>query len=95
MRLVLCGHFHLQLFGHLGPVPVWVTPGVLSRIDLTGPQGTERAVRGASSTLVDLGGPYAPLFHVLHARDPRAGETVYELDPDQLRSVVQRLGPGS
>lgn len=95
VRLVLCGHFHLQLFGHLASVPVWVTPGVLSRVDLTGPQGTERAVRGASATLVDLGGPYTPLFHVLHARDPRAGETVYELDRDQLRSIVERLGPGA
>ncbi|MFJ5219386.1 metallophosphoesterase family protein [Streptomyces sp. NPDC088354] len=95
VRLVLCGHFHLQLFGHLASVPVWVTAGVLSRIDLTAPPGTERAVRGASATLVDLAGPYAPMFHVLHARDPRAGETVYELDRDQLRSVIDRLGPGA
>ncbi|WP_329160220.1 metallophosphoesterase [Streptomyces sp. NBC_01717] len=95
VRLVLSGHFHLQLFGHLASVPVWVTPGVLSRVDLTGPPGTERAVRGASATLVDLDGPHAPLFHVLHARDPRAGETVYELDREQLRSVIDRLGPGA
>jgi 3',5'-cyclic AMP phosphodiesterase CpdA len=95
VRLILCGHFHLQLFGHLASIPVWVTAGVLSRIDLTAPPGTERAVRGASATLVDLDGPHAPLFHVLHARDPRAGETVYELDPDQLRSVIDRLGPGA
>ncbi|MEU6339437.1 metallophosphoesterase [Streptomyces sp. NPDC046977] len=95
VRLVLCGHFHLQLFGHLASVPVWATPGVLSRIDLTAPPGTERAVRGASATLIDLGGPYAPLFHVLQARDPRAGETVYELDRDQLRSVIDRLRPGA
>lgn len=46
VRLVLCGHFHLQLFGHLASVPVWVTPGVLSRVDLTGPQGTERGYAG-------------------------------------------------
>ncbi|MFD3457401.1 metallophosphoesterase family protein [Streptomyces sp. NPDC058691] len=95
VRLILCGHFHLQLLGHLAAVPVWVTAGVLSRIDLTAPPETERAVRGASATLVDLGGPYAPMFHVLHARDPRAGETVYELDRDQLRSVIDRLGPGA
>ncbi|MGW3244421.1 metallophosphoesterase family protein [Streptomyces sp. NPDC001070] len=95
VRLILCGHFHLQLFGHLASIPVWVTAGVLSRIDLTAPPGTERAVRGASATLVDLDGPHAPLFHVLHARDPRAGETVYELDHEQLRSVIDRLGPGA
>ncbi|MEU4093305.1 metallophosphoesterase [Streptomyces sp. NPDC026673] len=95
VRLVLCGHFHLQLFGHLASVPVWVTAGVLSRVDLTAVPRTERAVRGASATLVDLGGPYAPLFHVLHARDPQAGETVYELDRDRLRSIIDRLGPGA
>lgn len=69
VRLVLCGHVHLQLFGHLASVPVWVTAGVLSRVDLTRSPGTERAVRGASTTLVDLDDPHAPLVHVLHARD--------------------------
>lgn len=46
VRLILCGHFHLQLSGHLESVPVWVTPGVVGRVDLTAPPGTERAVRG-------------------------------------------------
>jgi 3',5'-cyclic AMP phosphodiesterase CpdA len=94
VRLILCGHFHLQIFGFLGTAPVWVTPGVVSRVDLTAPAGTERAVRGASATLVELGGPHSPLFHTFHARDPQAGETVYELDERQLRSVIERLGPG-
>ncbi|MEU6223056.1 metallophosphoesterase [Streptomyces sp. NPDC047042] len=92
VRLILCGHFHLQIMGYLEAVPVWVTPGVVNRIDLTGPAGTERAVRGASATLVDLGSPYGPLFHTLHARDPRAGETVYELDEARINEVVAREG---
>ncbi|MDQ0746992.1 3',5'-cyclic AMP phosphodiesterase CpdA [Streptomyces africanus] len=47
VRLILCGHFHLQIFGFLETVPVWVTPGVVSRVDLTAAPGTERAVRSA------------------------------------------------
>ncbi|WP_055526896.1 metallophosphoesterase [Streptomyces graminilatus] len=92
VRLILCGHFHLQLMGHLESVPVWVTPGVVTRIDLTGPADTERAVRGASATLVDLGPPHGPLFHTLHARDPRAGETVYRLDEARITDLVAREG---
>ena len=73
---VLCGHYHVQLAGHLRGVPVSVTPGVATRIDLTAPPGLVRAVRGASATVVDLGGPFSPSFHVMHARDPEAGRQV-------------------
>lgn len=95
VRAVLTGHFHLQLFGMLESVPVWATPGVVNRIDLTTPYGTERAVRGASASLVELGGPASPLFHTFHARDPRAHETVYELDEERTREVVERYGPAT
>jgi 3',5'-cyclic AMP phosphodiesterase CpdA len=90
VRVVLTGHFHLQLFGMLAGVPVWVTPGVVNRIDLTTPPGTERAVRGASASLVELGGATGPMFHTLHARDPRAHETVYELDEARTRELIER-----
>ncbi|MCW8375625.1 metallophosphoesterase family protein [Streptomyces justiciae] len=92
VRVVLTGHFHLQLFGLLESVPVWVTPGVVNRIDLTAAPGTERAVRGASASLVVLGGPSGPLFHTFHARDPRAHETVYELGAERVKELVARLG---
>lgn len=78
---VLCGHFHHQLFGNLAGVPVWTTPGVVTRIDLTSPPHVVRAVLGASATVVDLGGPFSPSFHLLHARQPNAGEQVYVVDP--------------
>jgi len=80
VHAVLCGHVHAQISGFLGGVPVWVGPGVITRIDLTAPRGLVRAVRGAAATVVDLGGPHSPLFHVLHARDPHAGEQVYLAD---------------
>jgi Icc protein len=93
VRVVLAGHFHLQLSGLLEATPVWVTPGVVNRIDLTTPPGTERAVRGASASLVELGdGSAGPMFHTFHARDPRAHETVYEIDEQQTRALIERLG---
>jgi 3',5'-cyclic AMP phosphodiesterase CpdA len=92
VRVLLAGHFHLQLFGLLESVPVWVTPGVVNRIDLTTAPGTERAVRGASASLVVLGEPGSPMFHTFHARDPRAHETVYELDEERTRRFVEREG---
>ncbi|MDH6550478.1 metallophosphoesterase [Streptomyces sp. SAI-041] len=95
VRVLLTGHFHCQLFGMLGAVPVWVTPGVVNRIDLTTPYGTERAVRGASASLVELGGPASPMFHTFHARDPRAHETVYQLDEEQTRTVLEKHGPAA
>ncbi|MGW0581243.1 metallophosphoesterase family protein [Streptomyces sp. NPDC002920] len=92
VRVLLTGHFHLQLCGFLAEVPVWVTPGVVNRIDLTTAPGTERAVRGASASLVELGGGSGPLFHTFHARDPRAHETVYQLDEERTREIIARHG---
>ncbi|MET8825846.1 metallophosphoesterase [Streptomyces sp. NPDC004610] len=92
VRVVLTGHFHLQLLGLLAAIPVWVGPAVVNRIDLTARPGAERAVRGASASVVDVGGAAGPLFHTLHARDPRAHETVYELDEDQVLDVIEARG---
>lgn len=67
------GHVHAQISGRLGQVPVWVGPAVHSRVDLSAPDGLDRAVRGAEATVVDLAGPHAPTFHVVHASDPHMG----------------------
>lgn len=80
VRAVLCGHFHLQLAGSLRGIPVSVTPGVVTRLDLTTRPHLWRGVKGAGATVVDLDDEGGPLFHALHARDPRAGELVYLLD---------------
>ncbi|MGV4983243.1 metallophosphoesterase family protein [Streptomyces sp. NRAIS4] len=93
VQLILCGHFHLQLLGHLEQATVWVTPGVVSRVDLTARPGTERAVHGPSASLIQLGTPHGPLIHTLHARDPRMGQTVYEADENEMREVIDKLGP--
>ena len=80
IRAVLCGHFHLQLAGSLRGIPVSVTPGVVTRLDLTTRPQLWRGVKGAGATVVDLGVAGGPLFHALQARDPHAGEPVYLLE---------------
>jgi 3',5'-cyclic-AMP phosphodiesterase len=79
VHVVLCGHLHHQMSGSLGDVPVWVTPGVVTRIDLTSPVSLVRGVLGAGATVVDVGDG-RPMFHLLHARDPGAGTQVYLYD---------------
>lgn len=86
---ILCGHFHLQLTGQLGGTTVWATPGVVTRIDLTAPSHAFRAVNGAGATVIDLGGPFSPSFHVLHARDGQAGNEVYVVDPVTWKPVAE------
>jgi Icc protein len=95
VKAVLCGHFHLQLSGSLGGIPVWVAPAVVTRIDLTAPPHLERAVRGAGATIVDLGGPFSPMFHTLQARDPHAGTQVYLVDAMSGEDVAQENPAGS
>ncbi|GAA1368512.1 hypothetical protein [Catellatospora chokoriensis] len=48
--------------------------------------------RRARLAVVDLGGPASPLFHLLQARDPRAGEQVYLVDAVSGDDVVEE-GP--
>ena len=81
----------VALFGMFAGVPVWVTPGVVDRVDLTAPPQAVRSVRGASASIVDLGGPASPMVHLLHARDPRAGETVNELSSEDLAKALANL----
>lgn len=80
VRAILTGHLHFQASGYLDEVPVWVTPGVVPRIDTTTSPYVVRGALGASATIVDLGEPVAPTFQVLTARDPRAGEEVRVYD---------------
>ena len=89
VRMILCGHFHLQLSGLLAGVPVWVTPGVVSRIDLSTSPGLLRVVRGGGASVVELGGPASPVGHVLHARDPRAGELLQLVDATSGQDAVE------
>lgn len=80
VRAILTGHLHFQVSGFVAGVPVWVTPGVVTRIDTTTAPHLVRGVLGAGASVVDLAEPGSPTFQTLHARDPRAGEEVYVYD---------------
>lgn len=87
IRAVLTGHLHFQVSGFLAGAPVWVTPGVVTRMDTTTAPHLVRGVLGASATVVDLSEPAAPTFHLLIACDPRAGEEVYVYNPSTDQDV--------
>ncbi|MDN5724985.1 MAG: metallophosphoesterase [Propionibacteriales bacterium] len=90
---ILCGHFHQQISASLAGVPIWVTPGVLNRIDhLTVPLGQERAVTGGGATIVDLTDPGAPTFATVAARDPQAGREIYTMTSDEVAEMLDRSG---
>ena len=58
VRIVLCGHSHHEQFGLLGATPVWVSPAVAYRMDVTSTRAFH-GVPGAALSRVDLtdGGP--------------------------------------
>lgn len=86
---ILTGHLHFQVSGNLAGVPVWVTPGVVTRIDTTAPPHLVRGVLGAGATVIELDARAAPTFYVLNARDPRAGEQVYLYEATTGTDVAQ------
>lgn len=86
---ILSGHLHFQTTGFLHGIPVWVGPGIVTRIDTTASPGHVRGVRGAGATVIDLDGPSAPTFHTLTARDPNAGQEVYLYDAASGIDIVE------
>jgi Icc protein len=82
VRAILTGHLHFQVAGQLAGVPVWVTPGVVTRIDTTAPPHLVRGVLGAGATVVDLPDGGASTFHLLSARHQHGGDQVYLYDAD-------------
>lgn len=94
VRAVLCGHYHSAMSGTLAGVPVWVAPGVADRIDLTAAPDGLRTVRDASANVVDLpaDGDTPPMVHVVHARDPRAGEVVVDVGAEEVRKLIAAWG---
>jgi len=55
VRLVLCGHSHHEAFGMLGTTPVWVSPAIAYRLDVTS-TGAFRGVPGTAFSGIRLGG---------------------------------------
>ncbi|MFT4081064.1 MAG: metallophosphoesterase [Nocardioides sp.] len=94
VRAILTGHLHFQLSGYLTGIPVWVTPGVVTRIDTSAPPHLVRGVLGAGATVVELPDDgAAPTFHLLIARDQRAGEQVYLYDAESGADTTEGYPP--
>ena len=55
VRLVLCGHSHHEAFGMLGATPVWVSPAIAYRLDVTS-TGAFRGVPGTAFSGIRLDG---------------------------------------
>jgi len=64
VRIVLCGHNHHAALGTLGPVPVWVSPAVAYRADVTRTRDFHR-VPGAAFSRIDLPGGDGPTVTVI------------------------------
>jgi Icc protein len=67
VRLVLCGHSHHEAFGMLGAIPVWVSPAIAYRLDVTS-TGAFRGVPGTAFSGIRLGdgdeGPVVTVYPV-------------------------------
>jgi 3',5'-cyclic-AMP phosphodiesterase len=53
VRVVLCGHSHHEAFGMLGAIPVWVSPALAYRLDVTSTRAFH-GVPGAAFSCVDM-----------------------------------------
>jgi 3',5'-cyclic AMP phosphodiesterase CpdA len=64
VRLVLAGHYHHEVAGTLGSVPVWVGPATSYRIDPTVPD-TFHGVPGTAVSRIDISedGPVITVIH--------------------------------
>jgi 3',5'-cyclic AMP phosphodiesterase CpdA len=82
VEVILCGHFHQQLTGRLADV------SVVHRIDSLALPRIERAVRGASATIIELGHPESPISYVLSGHDPDVGQVAYELSVSEIMNEL-------
>jgi len=66
IHMVLCGHYHHELLGMLGATPVWVSPAVSYRADMTSLSVFRPAIGSAVSRIeVDEKGARASVIRVL------------------------------
>lgn len=93
VRVVLAGHYHHHMVGHLAGVPVVVAPGVANDTDVLATVGTERAVRGSGFVVVELSADGAVHSTVVHAHDPRDGDEVFVLDEAAVTRIAAEAGP--
>ena len=52
-RIILCGHYHHEAFGSIAGVPVWVSPAIATRTDVTSTREL-RMILGSACSRIDL-----------------------------------------
>ena len=93
VRVVLAGHYHHHIVGHLAGVPVVVAPGVANDTDVLATVGTERAVRGSGFAVVEVAADGSVRSTVVRAHDPRDGDEVFVLDEAAVARIAAEAGP--
>lgn len=96
VRIVLAGHYHHEMSGSIGGVPVHVAPGITNVVDPLGAGESERALALSGASLVELG-EGAP--RVVTSVLPSAGDTlgdvavpVYLFGPAEVRAIAEAAG---
>lgn len=103
VRVILSGHYHHEMTGHLAGIPVHVVPGVTNVVDPVAAGEHERslALSGASVVDIDETGTSAP--GIVTSVWPNAGDTggdpagdvwmpVYDFGPDDVQAIIDAAG---
>ncbi|WP_158866648.1 metallophosphoesterase [Leifsonia sp. AG29] len=96
VHAILCGHYHHSLVTRAGSarIPVVVGPAVANTTDILWPPPHERAVRGASFSVVQVEAGGEVRAHAVSAPAPDDGQTVYDLDAAAVERIAADSGWG-
>ncbi|MGP9538747.1 metallophosphoesterase family protein [Brachybacterium sp. AOP43-C2-M15] len=96
VRIVLAGHYHHEMSGAIGGVPVHVAPGVTNVVDPLGAGADEQALAlsGVSVVEIDEGAPRVVSSVLPNAGDALEdiGRPVYRFDPAQVARILEVAG---
>ncbi|MEE1651645.1 metallophosphoesterase [Brachybacterium sp. J144] len=96
VRMVLSGHYHHEMTGAIGGIPVHVAPGVTNVVDPVGAGESEQSLAMSGASLIALGDGVP---RVVTSVFPNAGDTlgdpgapVYRFDAGQVAAIVAAAG---
>lgn len=96
VQIVLSGHYHHEMTGAIGGIPVHVVPGITNVVDPVAAGAHEQSRAQSGASLVELG-EGAP--RVVTSVFPNAGDTlgdaeipVYDFGPEQVTAIVEAAG---
>lgn len=99
VRIVLSGHYHHEMTGRLGGVPVHVVPGITNVVDPVAAGEREVSLAMSGAGIVELGADDAGDPRVVTSVFPSAGDgpadlaaPVYDLGPEQVAAIVRAAG---